>query len=311
VEKKRGRLTLDRLIHRAFESSPRDFFRLFVTGEEIQGFESVDSKLTAVLTGFVDKLYFVRFSSGVEGFLHFEVYLRPNESISSQMLLYAGLIKSLSLQKEYKGARWESLAIVLEKGPEEYLAERVSDKTLSGEEISWFFRVLKLWELEAGEFLGRYPAPLAPFSLFRRGPYREKAIESYKRVEALKEELSPSRWNDLYFLWRFCAERCARGEKDMEDLADILEEKDLELLGTYNVGKKRGRREGLREGKTVGLREGVQKGEAQVLLRQLQRKFGSVGPEVRSRLSAATSEQLLLWADRILTAERLEDIFQT
>ena len=70
---------------------------------------------------------------------------------------------------------------------------------------------------------------------------------------------------------------------------------------------------GWEEGRAVGLKEGMEKGrlegEAEVLLRQLERKFGPVGPEIRKRLSEATPEKLLTWAERILTAEKIEEVF--
>jgi hypothetical protein len=45
-------------------------------------------------------------------------------------------------------------------------------------------------------------------------------------------------------------------------------------------------------------------------MRQLERKFGPLDADVRSRIERADSEQLLEWAERVLTAERLEDVLQ-
>jgi len=53
-----------------------------------------------------------------------------------------------------------------------------------------------------------------------------------------------------------------------------------------------------------------QEGEAGLLMRQLERKFGPLDAAVRTRLERADSERLLEWAERVLTAERLEDVFQ-
>ncbi len=55
--------------------------------------------------------------------------------------------------------------------------------------------------------------------------------------------------------------------------------------------------------------EGLQAGEAAVLLRQLESKFGSLDAETQRRIAAADSEQLLVWAERVLTAEKIEDLF--
>lgn len=56
--------------------------------------------------------------------------------------------------------------------------------------------------------------------------------------------------------------------------------------------------------------EGRQEGEAALLIRQLERKFGSLDPQIRKRVEGAEPERLFEWGDRVLTAERLEDVFE-
>ncbi|MCG5496587.1 hypothetical protein LPW30_02515, partial [Ectothiorhodospira variabilis] len=60
-----------------------------------------------------------------------------------------------------------------------------------------------------------------------------------------------------------------------------------------------------------GIQQGLKRGEAQTLLRQIERKFG---PQARThcqqRVQQADEAQLLQWIDNILSAERLEDVFQ-
>lgn len=64
------------------------------------------------------------------------------------------------------------------------------------------------------------------------------------------------------------------------------------------------------EGMQQGMEEGMQQGERAVLERQLQRRFGPLAPEVQQRLEQASSEELERWADIVLDANRLEDIFE-
>lgn len=64
-----------------------------------------------------------------------------------------------------------------------------------------------------------------------------------------------------------------------------------------------------REIREEGIQIGVQKGEAQVLLRLIRLKFGPLSPESEEQVYAADSDRLLEWTERILTAERLEDVF--
>ena len=73
--------------------------------------------------------------------------------------------------------------------------------------------------------------------------------------------------------------------------------------------REEGRLVGLKEGRQKGIEEGRQKGEATLLLRQLERKFGSLDPQTRKRVRSADAESLLAWGERVLTAERLEDVF--
>jgi flagellar biosynthesis/type III secretory pathway protein FliH len=75
------------------------------------------------------------------------------------------------------------------------------------------------------------------------------------------------------------------------------------------LGLKEGRKEGIQEGIQKGIREGRQEGEAALLLRLLERKFGRIDPKTRKRVQSADAERLLDWGERVLTAERLEDVF--
>ena len=58
-----------------------------------------------------------------------------------------------------------------------------------------------------------------------------------------------------------------------------------------------------------GREEGQLAGEALILTRQLQLKFGSLDEATRERIGVADSERLLRWADRVLTADSLSAVF--
>ncbi len=94
-------------------------------------------------------------------------------------------------------------------------------------------------------------------------------------------------------------------ELDLEELQDrgiMLRERikqwEVELL-------ERGKQEGLHQGVALG----KEQGEAEVLLRLLRNKFGRLPEWAHRRVQEANSEQLLQWAERILTAQRLEEVF--
>ena len=65
----------------------------------------------------------------------------------------------------------------------------------------------------------------------------------------------------------------------------------------------------LNEGRQEGMQKGVQKGELNVLLRQLTRRFGLLDDATQLRLQQASLEELERWADNILDAESLDEVF--
>jgi flagellar biosynthesis/type III secretory pathway protein FliH len=74
-------------------------------------------------------------------------------------------------------------------------------------------------------------------------------------------------------------------------------------------GIQEGRQKGIQEGRQKGIQEGRQAGEALLLLRLLERKFGRLDPQTRKRVRGADAERLLEWGERVLTAQRLEEVF--
>ena len=56
--------------------------------------------------------------------------------------------------------------------------------------------------------------------------------------------------------------------------------------------------------------EGRQEGETLLLQRLLTRRFGPLPPEVLVRIAAATEADITRWADRVLDADFLEEVFR-
>lgn len=67
--------------------------------------------------------------------------------------------------------------------------------------------------------------------------------------------------------------------------------------------------QGRQEGRLQGRQEGLQMGEATLLIRQLERRFGPLPEPYLERIEAADGETLLEWGDRVLSAGRLEEVF--
>ena len=66
----------------------------------------------------------------------------------------------------------------------------------------------------------------------------------------------------------------------------------------------------LRQGRQEGRVEGLIEGKAEVLLRQLTRRFGPLPEDVTARVKSGATEQLDLWIDRVLDAPSLEAVFE-
>lgn len=67
--------------------------------------------------------------------------------------------------------------------------------------------------------------------------------------------------------------------------------------------------EGLREGRKEGRREGRREGQAELLLRLLELRFGALSESTLRRVHDAADIDLTGWADRVLSAESLDQVF--
>jgi len=67
--------------------------------------------------------------------------------------------------------------------------------------------------------------------------------------------------------------------------------------------------QGLNQGLHEGLHQGRQEGEAALLERQLIRRFGALPEWAGERLRSATEEDLIRWAEAVLSAPSLEAVF--
>ncbi len=62
------------------------------------------------------------------------------------------------------------------------------------------------------------------------------------------------------------------------------------------------------EGMQKGMQQGLQQGEARVLIRLLTRRFGELPEAFRRRIEEADAETLLVWSERVLTANSLDEV---
>lgn len=100
----------------------------------------------------------------------------------------------------------------------------------------------------------------------------------------------------------------------IEEEEKMLSQVEVTRLPFYNLGLEAGMQQGIERGVQQGMQQGVQQGMQQearnLLQRQLTRRFGTLGPAESERLKTATLHQLEQWADNILDAVTLEDVFR-
>ena len=66
--------------------------------------------------------------------------------------------------------------------------------------------------------------------------------------------------------------------------------------------QQQGVQKGFKKGIDQGIQQGRQEGQASLLLRLMERRFGSVDEATRHWLQTADAETLLRWVDRLLSA---------
>jgi len=96
------------------------------------------------------------------------------------------------------------------------------------------------------------------------------------------------------FAARFIGQGRQEARREMKDLTERFIEQ--------------GRQQSMRQGRLESKQEGKQEGEAAILLRLLQLKFGSVPETVRRKIECADSPTLLAWSERVLTAADIEQV---
>ncbi len=95
--------------------------------------------------------------------------------------------------------------------------------------------------------------------------------------------------------------------EDLQEMPTMVTQRIERITqGWLLEGKKEGEQIGIRKGEQIGIR----KGELAMLRRLLERKFGKLTPETAERLERADVDLLLVWSDRVLTAAKLDDVFE-
>ena len=76
-------------------------------------------------------------------------------------------------------------------------------------------------------------------------------------------------------------------------------------------GMKQGMERGMQQGMQQGMDQGRVEGERALLERQLRRRFGLLSPAIAERLGQASAADLESWAENVLDASTLDDVFNS
>jgi hypothetical protein len=98
------------------------------------------------------------------------------------------------------------------------------------------------------------------------------------------------------------------------ELDNRLRDGILELERRYAVAylssiERIGMEIGMQKGVEQGMQQGMQQGQAELLAALIAHRFGPIDGGIRSKLAAATPEQLTAWARNFVDADTLDDVF--
>ncbi len=81
---------------------------------------------------------------------------------------------------------------------------------------------------------------------------------------------------------------------ELRDLRDLLSYVEMDMSNWIEEAEARGR----------------QAGQAELVLRLIERRFSPVPEDARARILCADIDQLVVWTDRLMSAESLGDVFR-
>jgi len=266
-------------------------------------------------------------------YLLLEFQSTPDPWMALRVLVYVGLL----LQWLVRELRLEAgdrlppvLPLVLYNGLPSWKAARSMAELITPVPgLKRFQPQIQYWLIDeqrydAGDLVGLRNLAAALFRLEQgRGPEDLREV-----VVALKEWLREPESRELQrdfvtWLTRVLIPARIPGQEvpavdQLQEFQSMLEQNVIDWTRQWKQeGLEEGLRQGLRKGRREGIQKGIQKGletgrregEAALLLSMLEHRFGPLETGVKKRIARAQAEQLLLWGGRLLSAERLEEVF--
>ena len=282
---------------------------------------------------FSDRLFRVKTVNGKTAFIYvlMEHKSTPDHKVGWQLLKY--LVEFLK-QWEKQNPDWDYLPAVVPfvfyhgarewKIPDEFLY-------LVDTEEAWrpYLLNFRIPSMDLGKIPDRYLSAdrrlrvrLLAMKYATRGKSRQVAIKELL-IEALKdapEELRPV----LYYLIQTYT---AYDEKTIQEIIRKVQPEEIDTMMSQfarditktarqealQQGMQRGIQQGMQRGMQQGMQRGMQRGrqegEAGLLLRLLSYRFHPLPDEITQRIHTADPNTIETWADRVLDAKSLDEVF--
>jgi predicted transposase/invertase (TIGR01784 family) len=154
--------------------------------------------------------------------------------------------------------------------------------------------------LPAGHFLKALFLPL----LEEDAEYvRQHAQAAHQQLWATTDLQAAQKENLMAIFQSWLTQRFANLSKEEIQTMLRLPEVPLEQTRFYREVRQLGLKE--------GIKRGIEKGELNLLVRLLRKRFGELPPWVEQKLNHADTVSLEEWGERVLDAESLEAVFKT
>ncbi len=243
----------------------------------------------------VDKVVKVRTLAGKPLYLvlHVEIQVSRESAFPRRMLVYFYRLYDLYPEQVV------SLAILADEEPD--WRPESYEYARHGTELEFGYRTVKIWEYN--ERWAEFEQDPNPFALVvmahlktkaTRGNARERLAWKVKLVRQLYERGYER--EEVLELFRFIDWLLVLPGEMTKSFRQRIEEFEQESFMKYRTSLERlERQEGLRE----------------VILAQVEEKFGPPDASTLRRIEKASRDQILLWAKKILTASSQDEIFAT
>ncbi|KAA6182100.1 hypothetical protein F2Q65_18475 [Thiohalocapsa marina] len=270
-----------------------------------RGYQFLDKEFQQIVrdaaTGrrYADKLVGVHRLDGQPAWVlvHVEVQGEPEAAFAERMFVYNHKIR------DAYGVPVVSLAVLADVDPR-FRPAHYRD-ALWGCAIDFRFPMVKLMDWDTPERWAELEASDNPFALVVMAQIRAKATKDAETRKAWKFRLIRLMYDRGYE--RKTILELFRVIDWMIRLPDILEASFLQELYTYEESKQMPY---VTSAERFGIEKGYRQGEADLLLWQIENKFGADTAEaLRERIASADNDSLRRWSARILTADTPEAIF--